>query len=166
VPLARVALDDATRLRSVAASTVDAVVTSPPYVATYDYLAHHALRLRWLGLDARDLAARELGARRRYADLSARDASEEWARELGRALQALARVCKTGARVALVVADSGVRGEPLRADAILARIAPDAGFAFVARASQRRPHFHDPTARAFERAPRAEHAILLKKDTR
>jgi SAM-dependent methyltransferase len=163
---ARVELDDACSLRTVGASTVDAVVTSPPYVATYDYLAHHALRMRWLGLDTRELAAHELGARRRYAQLSPGEAAAEWARELGRALRAMSRVCRTGARVALLIADSAVRGQPLRADEVLARIAPDAGFAFVARASQRRPHFHDPTARAFERHPRAEHAIVLQKAER
>jgi hypothetical protein len=162
-PPARVALDDATRLRTVAASTVDAVVTSPPYVATYDYLAHHALRMRWLGLDARAFAAGELGARRRYAKLGVEDARRAWTRELASALRALSRVCRKGARVALVVADSAVEGEALRADALIATVAPDAGFALLARASQRRPHFHGPTARAFESAPRAEHAIALEK---
>jgi hypothetical protein len=141
-------------------------VTSPPYVATYDYLAHHALRLRWLGLDTREFATGELGSRRRYASLDPDDARQEWARELGRLLRALSRVCRPGARVALLVADSGVRGEPLRTGETIARIAPDSGFAFVARASQRRPHFHDATSGAFEKAPRAEHAIALRKDNR
>jgi hypothetical protein len=160
---AHVELDDATRLRSVAASTVDAVVTSPPYVATYDYLAHHALRLRWLGLDAGGLSSGELGARRRYARLDARTATAEWARELTRSLRALARVCRPQARVALLLADSAVEDEPIRADRIVATIAPDAGFALVARAAQPRPHFHGPTAAAFRDAPRAEHAIVLEK---
>jgi SAM-dependent methyltransferase len=160
---ARVALDDATRLRTVAASTVDAVVTSPPYVATYDYLAHHALRMRWLGLDARALAAGEMGARRRYAKLDAEGARAAWTRELAAALRALSRVCRKGARVVLVLADSAVDGEALRADALVAAAAPDAGFAPLARASQRRPHFHGPTSRAFESTPRAEHAIALEK---
>jgi hypothetical protein len=162
-PPARVALDDATLLRSVSASTVDAVVTSPPYVATYDYLAHHALRMRWLGLDARAFAAGEMGARRRYAKLDVEGARTAWTRELAAALRALSRVCRKGARVALVVADSAVHGEALRADALVAAVAPAAGFAPLARASQRRPHFHGPTARAFESAPRAEHAIALEK---
>jgi hypothetical protein len=35
----------------------------------------------------------------------------------------------------------------------------------VARASQDRPHFHLPTAHLFETRPRAEHAILLERDT-
>jgi hypothetical protein len=160
---ARVVLEDATRLSSIAASTVDAIVTSPPYVGTYDYVAQHALRLRWLGVDARAFAAGEMGSRRRYAALDARAAREVWGRELGATLRAMSRVCRKGARAALVMADSGARGEALRADAILADAAKAAGFDFVARASQTRPHFHGETASAFRDVPRAEHAIVIEK---
>jgi hypothetical protein len=93
-------------------------------------------------------------------------AREAWKRELSRTLRAISRACKAGARVALVLADSAVRGEALRADAIVAEIAPEAGFAPVARASQRRPHFHGPTSGAFDRNPRAEHVIALEKRAR
>ena len=163
IPPGRVAVDDASRLRSVGASTIDAVVTSPPYVATYDYLEHHALRLRWLDLDPRAFSAGEMGSRRRYDRLDANAAREAWSRELVAALRAMARVCRKGASVGLVLADSGVQGEALRADAIVTSVAAGAGFVFRARASQDRPHFHGPTARAFEDAPRAEHAIALEK---
>jgi hypothetical protein len=160
---ARVSLDDATHLASVKASTVDAVVTSPPYVGTYDYIAQHALRLRWLEIDARKFAAGEIGSRRRYAPLDARAARAAWGRELGSSLRAIARVCRKGARVALVMADSGARGEALRADVILADEARAAGFELVARASQTRPHFHGETATAFRDVPRSEHAIVIEK---
>jgi DNA modification methylase len=162
-PPARVSIDDAARLRTVGASTVDAVVTSPPYVATYDYLAQHAPRMRWLGLDSSAFAAGEIGARRRYAALDAASARSAWVRELGAVLRALSRVCRKGAPVVLLVADSAVQGEALRADALVREAAPDAGFVWLARASQRRPHFHRGTARAFEGAPRGEHAIALQK---
>jgi 16S rRNA G966 N2-methylase RsmD len=160
---AKVALDDAARLRTVAASSVDVVVTSPPYASTYDYLAHHSLRMRWLGLDPRGLAAGEMGARRRYAKLEPGVARETWMRELTVMLRALSRVCRKGARVALLLADSAIGGEALRADEIVSTVAPGAGFAFLARASQRRPYFHAPTARAFHDQPRGEHAIALEK---
>ena len=163
VPAARVEIDDASRLRSVQPGSVDGVVTSPPYVATYDYIAHHALRMRWLGLDSRALGERETGSRRRYAALDARQAVDAWTRELTAILRCLSRVCRRGARLALLIADSAVRGEALRADELLATIAPAAGLQIVARASQLRPHFHGPTARAFEHVPRAEHAIALEK---
>jgi hypothetical protein len=162
-PGVRIALDDASRLRSVPASSIDAVVTSPPYASTYDYLAHHGLRMRWLGLDSTALAAGEMGARRRYLRLEPGAARAVWTSELASTLAALSRVCRKGAHVVLVLADSAVGGEALRADVIVAGVARDAGFASLARASQRRPHFHGPTARAFRDTPRAEHAILLQK---
>ncbi|HEX8790808.1 MAG TPA: DNA methyltransferase [Polyangiaceae bacterium] len=163
-PPARVAVDDATRLRTVAASTVDAVVTSPPYVGTYDYVAHHAMRMRWLGLDAKAFASGEMGSRRSYKRMAGpAEARASWERELTAALKAMARACRTGARIVLLVADSAVHGEALRADAAVAAVAPRTGLELVARASQRRPHFHAPTQRVFERAPRAEHALLLVK---
>lgn len=170
-PRARVFEGDATKLEKVQDASIDAVITSPPYAATYDYLAHHDLRLRWLGLDARRLAEAELGARRRYAELAPEDAKREWERELERLLRALARVTKKGASVVLVIADSatapGKRGEPaqaLRADAVVARVADRIrALSPVARASQARPHFHGPTASAFRDQARAEHALLLRR---
>ncbi|MGA3123317.1 MAG: DNA methyltransferase [Polyangiaceae bacterium] len=157
------ALDNAARLQTIAASTVDVIVTSPPYAGTYDYLSHHAVRMRWLGLDAGKLASGEIGARRNYERLDARSAREAWAQELGRALRAMRRVCRRGARVVLLLADSAVGEQAIRADAVLGAIAPDAGFAVLARASQARPHFHGPSSAAFRDGHRAEHAILLEK---
>jgi len=161
---ARVEVDDAARLRTVAASTVDAVVTSPPYVATYDYLDQHALRMRWLGLDAHAFATGEMGSRRRYDRLEAPAARDAWARELTAMLRAMSRVCRGGARVALLVADSAVDGVAIRGLASISAVAGEAGFAVQARASQARPHFHGPTVKAFRQAPRAEHAIVLRKE--
>lgn len=170
-PRARVFLDDATQLARVDDASIDAVITSPPYVATYDYLAHHELRMRWLGLDQRPLEKGELGARRRYDKIGPREAKQAWERELDRLFRALARVTKKDAAVVLLIADSatprGPRGEPpeaLRADAIVAEVAERGGLlAPVARASQARPHFHAPTQAAFARQARAEHALLLRR---
>jgi hypothetical protein len=170
-PRSRVLLDDAGKLTKLDESSVDAVITSPPYVATYDYLAHHELRMRWLDLDTRRLAKDELGARRHYEKMSPLDARAAWERELARFFVALARVTKKGAPVVLLIADSatprGPRGEPpmaLRADVIVADTAAHVrSFEPVARASQARPHFHGPTVSAFAEQPRAEHALLLRR---
>jgi SAM-dependent methyltransferase len=167
LPRARVYEDDATLLKKVEDASVDAIITSPPYVGTYDYLTHHELRMRWLGLDARKLARGEIGARRNYEKLSPRDAMVGWERELADLFRAFARVLKPDAPLVLLIADSAIgrgQAEPIRADEVVARVAERGrDLVPVARASQTRPHFHGPTAGAFTGKPRLEHALLLRR---
>lgn len=163
-PSVSVTEEDATELRSLPARAFTTVITSPPYAATYDYLAHHALRLRWLGLDAARLQRSEMGARANYRHLSPQQARTHWAGELARFLRAAHRVLLPGAPLVMMLADSAVGEVALRADAIVAETAPGCGFFPSACASQVRPHFHGPTQKAFRRAPRAEHAICLRRE--
>jgi SAM-dependent methyltransferase len=155
--------DDATELRRLPPQPVDAIVTSPPYAATYDYWAHHALRLRWLGLDGTPFARREFGARATYQAIEPQQARDTWSRELARFFTAAAKFLPSGGPLVLVMADSAVGNVALRADEIVAATARECGFVATARASQRRQHFDGPTLAAFRARPRAEHALLLRR---
>ena len=155
--------DDATELRKLPPGKVDAIITSPPYAGTYDYVAHHALRLRWLGLEAAPLARRELGSRSTYSRIAPRDACAAWSRELGRFFTAAGARLAKGAPLVLLMADSAVGEVAIRSDEIVANTARDFGFLPEARATQVRPHFHGPTMAAFRDRPRAEHALLLRR---
>jgi DNA modification methylase len=162
-PTAIVLQDDATELKALPPEPVSAVITSPPYAATYDYLAHHALRLRWLGLDAGPLARGEIGSRAAYARLKPAQARAAWAKELERFFRAAGRVLPPGGPLVVMVADSAVGDVALRADEIVAEAGRACGLLPTARASQARPHFHGPTAKAFRARLRREHALLLRK---
>ncbi len=162
-PSVRVGQDDAARLSTVAAETIDLTLTSPPYAGTYDYLAHHALRLRWLSLDASVLAEGEMGARRNYASLGPAEAHAAWTRELRGVLASAERVLKRGGWLVLMIGDSAVGTAALRANDLVLSSAEGTKMECVARASQERPHFHGPTIAAFKSAPRREHALLLRK---
>ncbi len=142
------------------------VVTSPPYPGNYDYLAHHAARLRWLRLPPDRFDRDELGARRHLDPLGAAAGAARWRDELGAVLRALRRVLVDGGAAVLLLADSVVAGGPVYAVDLVRSVAPSAGLAYRAVASQARPHFHAGTARAFARRPRAEHAILLTAERR
>ncbi|NOU34488.1 MAG: hypothetical protein HOO96_41880 [Polyangiaceae bacterium] len=161
-PTPRVYLDDATELRHGKRATVDLVVTSPPYAATYDYLEHHEDRLRWLGLDARGFEKNELGSRRRYRDKTFAEAKASWTGELRAVFATLRRVMKPGADAAFLVADSAVGNDALWADELVPAAAEAEQFTLIAAASQDRPHFHAPTQGAFRQAPRREHALLFR----
>ena len=161
---ARVSQDDATELRSARGGQVDAIITSPPYAATYDYISHHDLRIRWLSLDGSAMARGEIGSRTSYWNMPRGEVRRAWADEVGRFLLAAHRVLAPGGPLVLLMADSAVGDIVLRAGEVAAHVARDVGFEPVARASQDRPHFHGPTMNAFRDRPRAEHAILLRRE--
>jgi DNA modification methylase len=157
----RVLEGDARRLDGVDAGSVGLVATSPPYPGNYDYLAHHAARLRWLRLAQQRFDEAEIGARRHLEPLGADSGRGRFADELAAVLRAVARVIAPGGGTVLLLADSVVAGAPIYAADLTAAVAARTGFVIHASASQTRPHFHLPTERAFNRRPREEHALLL-----
>jgi SAM-dependent methyltransferase len=162
-PPALVLEGDARALEGVGPGSIALAVTSPPYPGVYDYLAHHEARLRWLRMPTERFDEREIGARRRLDPLGARAGIARWQADLGDALHALARALRPGGAAVLLVADSVVAGAPVYAVDVLRAVAPPAGLAVAAVASQPRPHFHGPSARAFAGRTRAEHAVLLRR---
>ena len=160
-PPPRILEGDARRLDGIHDGSIDLALTSPPYPGTYDYLAHHAARLRWLRLSERRFAETELGARRHLEPLGAAAGSARWQNEVSMCLRALGRVLAPGGSAILLLADSVIAGAPVYATDVLRAVAPAAGLRLHAIASQARPHFHGPSAHAFARRPRQEHAILL-----
>jgi len=165
-PPAGIEEDDARTLARFTSASVDLVLTSPPYAGVYDYLEHHALRLRWLGLDERRFADGELGARRRISSERAPAAAERFRKETRDMLAAMARVLRSSGKAVLLVADGLVARRALRIDELLRTLAPELGLEVVAIASQARQHFHAPTQAAFAEAPRREHAVMLVKPPR
>jgi SAM-dependent methyltransferase len=160
-PVPTVEVGDARSLRSVRPGSVDLVVTSPPYPGLYDYHQHHALRLRWLELDGRTFEEREMGSRRRLGGRGHRVALGDWERDLGACLSELCRVLRPGGTAAIILGDAALGGRAVRGDDTVERLGAARGLELRARASERRPHFHLPSANAFRGNPRAEHLLLL-----
>lgn len=156
---------DARKLSFVARSSVDLVVTSPPYLNAIDYMRGHRMSLVWLGHvlhDLRMVRAESIGAER---GLEARD---QWIHELlrdstsgtgslegrdGRMVarfitdmnklcRSLARVTKPAGHIVLVVANSQVRGVPVSNATITRRCAERNGFYLVDDQSRELPSKH------------------------
>lgn len=162
-PPPAVRVGDARRLEGIPDESVETIVTSPPYAGTYDYLAHHEARLRWLDMEASDFADTEIGARRHFTALPFREALTRWDAEFSAALLAMRRVLQPKGAAVLVLGDSAAGSRPIFADRTVERLAPRTGLEVTAIASQGRPHFHEPTTGAFSQLPRREHAILLRR---
>lgn len=155
-------VEDATTLASIAEKSVDFVLTSPPYAANYDYVAHHARRYAWLRLDASAMEAKEMGAARWFA-ASAQQGRERFDRELRDVCQSLERVVRPGGMVLFLLADGCSRSEALFALPAVEQAIAATQLKFCASASQDRPVFSEEAQIAFKKTPRREHLIALTR---
>lgn len=130
------------------------VITSPPYGGTYDYVEHHARRYPWLGVSAKAMRHRELGARRHLE--KGRGAKTRWDEEVTGMLRAIAAALDKGGRIVMLVGDGQVAGSRVEAVPQLQQLASSAGLQVAAWASQARPDFAGGP-------PRAEHLVLLTR---
>ncbi len=107
------------------AAPADLVLTSPPYVGTYDYALHHARRYPLFGEDPSFALKNEIGSRRRPG---------AYREDLEACLRNMLAALSPAGKILLLVGD----GEDLAADALLAELSSKLGARVAAGASQRR----------------------------
>lgn len=144
-------LGDARRL-DLRSSSIDLVVTSPPYLNAIDYLRGHRLALIWLGHTIpglRAIRSESIGAERApdhdvepdaksivdsiqrlvaKPDAFPRSIVERYAMDLTLFADELFRVCRKGARAVIVIGNSTLRGNFIRNDLLVRRALRNAGF--------------------------------------
>ena len=147
----RAYLGDARRMSRVLENSVDAIITSPPYLNAIDYLRGHRLSLIWLGKGMsklRTIRSRSIGTERagtdvhspEFASLVSAIGLEEiptrqlrmlsrYFDDLTKQLDESARVLKPGASAAYVVGNSTIRGVYIKNNELLKRAAENVGFA-------------------------------------
>ena len=129
-PRTTVALGDARDLLAVEDESVDAVITSPPYLNAIDYMRGHKLALVWLGFrlgELRQVRTNSVGAERaasrssdldfgslglRYERLGARERGmvDRYANDMESILSEVARVLRPKGRAVFVIGNSSIKG--------------------------------------------------------
>lgn len=153
---------DCRRLTPIKNTSVDAVITSPPYLNAIDYLRGHKLSLVWLGYTIphlRNLRAGAVGTERarqpkrhatfQVADLERavrdiknlpvrqRSIVHKYAEDAESMLTEMCRVLAPGGLMVLVLGDSHLRGHPVRNSRVFAWLAQRGGFELLSE--RRRP---------------------------
>jgi DNA modification methylase len=156
-PSVRLLEEDARLLPSLGWGEVEHILTSPPYPGTYDYVAHHHLRMDWLDLPEETFAARELGPRREGEPSG-------WAAGMQEVLSTLARVLKPGGNLFVVIADWHDRGHGIDGAGQTIRLAAHKGWQLDSRASVQREVFHHAERAAFAKRGKWEHLLHFRRD--
>ncbi|HEX8264914.1 MAG TPA: DNA methyltransferase [Pyrinomonadaceae bacterium] len=127
--LARTYNHDARDLSFLDSDSFDLVITSPPYANTYDYYLYHKFRKRWLELDVGFAQYNEIGSRREFSSL--KRSPEKWTEDLKSCLSEISRVLKKGKYAFIVIGDSVINKNLIRADNLVSQVAKEANFDVV-----------------------------------
>jgi len=107
--LIQVSLGDA-RYLSIPDNTIDAVLTSPPYINVFNYHQNYRRSIEALGYDILEIAKSELGANRKHRGNRFYTVIQ-YCIDMALAVRELSRVCKEDTRLMLVVGrESNVLG--------------------------------------------------------
>jgi DNA modification methylase len=109
--------------------SIDFVVTSPPYMNSYDYYLYHKLRMFWLGIDHYPIQKAEIGSRNRHSDDKA--SVDEYASEISQTLSEVRRVIKPNSFAAYVIGDAILKGQLIKMDELYTAVARKGGFKFI-----------------------------------
>jgi len=148
---------DARRLGLLADGTVDAVVTSPPYLSAIDYLRGHKLALVWLGhsiSELREIRSGSIGSERspgkysyigfadevlaenmaiRTLDERKQSVLKRYVIDMIQAISEMSRVIRTGGRSVIVVGSSNLQGKSIDNAYLIASIASRSGLTLISQ---------------------------------
>ena len=144
-------------------SSVDLIVTSPPYPNATDYHLYHRFRLFWLGFDPKLLGKIEIGSHLRHQRNGTE--FEEYRSDITHALDGCARVLMPGRYAVFVVGDAIYKGKRFSTSSAIKEAARDAGFdvlGIIERPIHRtKRSFAKPARRA-----RSEQLVVLRRPNR
>lgn len=141
-------------------SSVDLVVTSPPYANATDYHLYHRFRLFWLGFDPRHLAKKEIGSHLRHQ--KEQSGIKDYLEEMEQCLQQIVHGLRPGRFAVMVIGDSLFEGEVFQSDDLLAERAENVGFEVVGKIERELPT-HRRSFIATARRLRTESLLVLRK---
>ena len=160
----RVRRGDAKTLRGIRSASVDAVVTSPPYLNAIDYLRGHKLALVWLGYSIRhirEVKTQGVGASSQRNTHDADRLGEiiqlaivgqppndirrmvvRYISDMKNCLKQAYRVLRQDGYAVYVISNSVLRGTEVDTERIILEAASDAGFKFEGRYAREIPREH------------------------
>jgi hypothetical protein len=155
-PVARVKQGDARNMQ-IKSSSIDLVLTSPPYLNAIDYMRCSKFSLVWMGYSVgqiRQIRGESIGAEAMSKEASAGDGVKaliakleleprlssrnfgllaRYAWDMGNALRETSRVLRQGGRAVYVVGDSMIRGTFVRNSEIVTAVAKEHGLSLDSR---------------------------------
>ena len=142
-------------------NSVDLILTSPPYINTYDYYLYHKHRMNWLGYDVKYSMNAEIGSRREFSSL--KHPEDKFSNDLQKIFVSCNNVLKPKGKVVLVIGDGRVAGKIYNAKDNMIHICKSVGWKLI----DYKYSNLDDTSRSFQQSYRTkgkkEHIMVFSK---
>jgi len=139
---------------------VDLVVTSPPYLNSFDYYLYHKLRMFWLGFDHYPVQSRELGSRNRHCDNQ--EGLETYTDGIAAFLRETTRCLKPRKVLCIVIGDAVFRNSVIDMKDLYSELAQTAGLRLDESFSFDQRKYTTAFTRNYKTHPKKTHVLCFR----
>ena len=151
-------------LKTFSANEFDFIITSPPYINTFDYYLYHKQRMFWLGFDHRPVRQREIGNHHRIDTKGFESAKSEYIDSMTKIINELSRVSKPSSYFVIVIGDGIVEGTTIDMSKVIDEICENCNYSIEKVESVNLSETTRSFNKKFSNAPKKEHTITLKNN--
>lgn len=144
--------------------TFDFVITSPPYINTFDYYLYHKQRMFWLGYDHRPVRQKEIGNHHRIDTKKFDVAKAEYIDSMTQIMKELSRVSKPSSYFVMVIGDGIVDSITIDMSQVIADICDKCNYEIEKIESINLSKITKSFNKKFSNALKKEHTITLKNN--
>lgn len=151
-------------LKTFPENNFDFVITSPPYINTFDYYLYHKQRMFWLGYDHRPVRQKEIGNHHRIDTKKFEVAKTEYIQSMTEIMNELSRVSKPNSYFVMVIGDGIIDGITIDMSKVIAEICEHCNYEIEIIESVNLSDITRSFNKKFSNAPKKEHNITLKNN--
>lgn len=142
-------------------SVFDFVITSPPYINTFDYYLYHKQRMFWLGYDHRPVRKGEIGNHHRIDTKSFEVAKMEYIVSMTNIMTELSRVSKQNSIFVMIIGDGIINGITIDMSKVVFEITEHCNYEIAKIESVNLSDITRSFNKKFSNAQKKEHTITL-----
>lgn len=148
-------------LKSFPDDTFDFIITSPPYINTFDYYLYHKLRMFWLGYNHIPVRQKEIGNHHRIDTKNFKLAKAEYIDSMSNIINEISRVAKPMSFFIIIIGDGIVEKKTIDMSKVISDICMNSNYVIEKIESVNLSDITRSFNKKFSNAPKKEHSITL-----
>lgn len=140
----------------------DLIITSPPYINTFDYYLYHKQRMLWLDYDYKPIRNQEIGNHHKIDTKTFDVAKSEYIQIMTQIISELSRVTKKNSYFVMIIGDGIIDGKVIDMSRVISEICKNSPYSIEDIESVSLSSITKSFNKKFSNAPKKEHTITLK----